>query len=436
MWPRAWAVWALAVLGQSAALEASGPLDDLLPDGESDADFGDLDDGDGEDILADDAPSDPAPAAAPAPAPAPQHAAQPHLRGRQAATAAPPASKKEQKQHLDELSASTVHAELARMEKKMEWLEQHTVPLEKFEWLERHTVSEEKYAKLEDQIHELEARGKEMRGREHDLDHELHEERANQLAIEKAVEDGVAKKVGPIIHKLVHTVLAVSHAQKDQTRTLTRTRQELLTVVNEEQSENKEFKDKATSDIARLKQDLSGVLIETMPKWTTPRALAAQGQAASAPAAPVAASSDNWNDVVPESKAEKDSKELDVETAPAEKEEKASKREPEGFEFNQLSSTTRVGRVTHKNAAYAAALDKVSAAVEAAARDAPAAAPSAPVSVQPFPWGARPPQSAAAAALPAATAAPTASPSEMQAAFAASFCQTCGKACPYRICHQ
>ena len=30
----------------------------------------------------------------------------------------------------------------------------------------------------------------------------------------------------------------------------------------------------------------------------------------------VAAASDNWNDVVPESKAEKDSKELDVEPAP------------------------------------------------------------------------------------------------------------------------
>jgi len=435
---RAWAVWALAVIGQSAALEAGGPLDDLLPDGETDADFGDFDAGDDDELLSDDATlSD----TAPPPAPAPVHAAPAHLRGRPAATpapaaAAPAALKAQKQQHLDQFTDSTMHAELSRLEKQVDWMQRHSVPLEKFEALQQHTVPEEKYAKLEDRVRELEEEGKEMRHREHELDHELHEQRASEAGIQKAVEDGVAKKVGPIVHKLVHTVLAVSRAQKDQTKTLTRTRQEMLTVVSEEQSENKEFKDKATSDIARLKQDLSGVLIETMPKWTTPRALAAQGQAASAPAAPVAAASDNWNDVVPESKAEKDSKELDVEPAPAEKEEKPPKREPDGFEFNQLSSTTRVGRVTHKNAAYAAALDKVSAAVEAAARDAPAAAPSAPVSVEPFPWGARPPQSAAAAALPAATAAPTASPSEMQAAFAASFCQTCGKACPYRICHQ
>jgi len=416
MWAHAWAVWALAVLGQSAALEASGPLDDLLPDGESDADFGDLDDGDGEDLLSDDALSDPAPA------PAPLHAAQPHLRGRQAATpsAAPKApapapavaTKEQAQQHLDQLSDSTVHAELSRLEKKMEWLEQHTVPLEKFEWLQRHTVSEEQYAKVEDQVHELEARGKEMRAREHELDHALHEQRAHEAALQQAVEDGVAKKVGPIIHKLVHTVLAVSKAQKDQTHTLTRTRQEMLTVVSEEQSENKEFKDKATSDIARLKQDLSGVLIETMPKWTTPRALAA-GTPAQGAAAPAPVATDGgWKDVVPESKTEQDAKELDVETAPTPEKEEKAPRAPEGFEFNQLSSTTRVGRVTHK---------------------APAPAPAPAGS---WPWSGRAPQAPAAAALPAPTTPPTASPSEMQAAFAASFCQSCGKACPYRICHQ
>jgi len=424
---RAWAVWALAVIGQSAALEAGGPLDDLLPDGETDADFGDFDAGDDDELLSDDATlSD----TAPPPAPAPVHAAPAHLRGRPAATpapaaAAPAALKAQKQQHLDQFTDSTMHAELSRLEKQVDWMQRHSVPLEKFEALQQHTVPEEKYAKLEDRVRELEEEGKEMRHREHELDHELHEQRASEAGIQKAVEDGVAKKVGPIVHKLVHTVLAVSRAQKDQTKTLTRTRQEMLTVVSEEQSENKEFKDKATSDIARLKQDLSGVLIETMPKWTTPRALAAQGQAAQAPA-PVAASDDSWNAVVPEDKAtadaRKDEAALDVEAAEPEaapeKAEKAGRRDPEVFEFNQLSSRTRVGRVTHK------------------APVPPASAPSAPASTGTWPWGGRPPQAPAAAALPAATAAPTDSPSEMQAAFAASFCQSCGKHCPYKICHQ